>query len=166
MRVKGFPTRCFSGAFCALVLAVSAVSYAQEERPLPAIEEEEPLNDIKLLAQSAAIPALSGAKPFILRESWWKGNLKPGAAKLIQIQLFRRNEYQFWMAAPDVAAGLNLNVYNSEGDMVEAETVTYPQTNVVSTIVKPESTGLYYVRVSLKTTIDESQDWAVIYAYR
>lgn len=165
MRVKLCSLPAFFAVFCVLLIAVPFSSRGQEEEA-DLDSEEEPLNDIKLLAQSAAIPALKGDSPFVLRESWWKGNLKPGTAKLIQIQLFRRNEYQFWMAVPDVDAGLNLNVYNSEGDMVDSEIVTYPQTNVISTIVRPKATGLYYVRVSLKTTIDDNQDWAVIYAYR
>ena len=165
MRVKLFLLPAFLALVCSLYFAGLHCSYGQDSDS-DAAAENDPLNDIKLLAQSAAIPALKGESPFVLRESWWKGNLKPGAAKLIQIQLFRRNEYQFWMAVPDVDAGLNLNVYNSEGEMIDGETVAFPETNVVSTIVRPKATGLYYVRVSLKTTIDKNQDWAVIYAYR
>jgi len=126
----------------------------------------EPLNDIKLLAQSAALPSLQGDEKFILRESWWNGSISPGKAKLIQVQLFRRNAYRFWLAVPDRDASLNLNIYDSEGEMVPSEALSYEGTNVVGVEIEPELTGLYYVRVSLKTTIDHPQDWAVIYAYR
>ncbi len=129
-------------------------------------EVPEPLNDIKILAQQAALNALKGDNKFILRESWWSGNIGPGKAKLIQVQLFRRNIYQFWLAVPNPNAELNLNIYDSEGKIVPSEIKSVDGSHVVSTIVKPEMTGVYYVRVSLKTTLDQAQDWAVIYAYR
>lgn len=124
------------------------------------------LNDVKKLAQDTALPALRGEDKFVLRESWWGGNIAPGKAKLIQVQLFRRNSYQFWLAVPNRSAELNLNIYDSEGNIVPSEDGVHSTSNVASTVVKPETTGTYYVRISLKTTIDQDQDWAVIYAYR
>jgi len=131
-----------------------------------ASQAPEPLNDIKLLAQAAALPSLKGEDKFILRESWWSGNIAPGKAKLIQVQLFRRNSYRFWLAAPNREAELNLNVYDSEGKLVPTESESFGGTNIVSITVQPELTGVYYVRLSLKTSLEQSQDWAVIYAYR
>lgn len=146
--------------------ALRAQETGEEDGSAAASELPEPLNDVKILAQQAALPSLRGENKFILRESWWSGNIAPGKAKLIQVQLFRRNEYQFWLAVPNPKAELNLNLYDSEGKLVPSETRELEGTHVVSTIVKPELTGVYYVRVSLKTTLDQSQNWAVIYAYR
>lgn len=126
----------------------------------------EPLNDIKILAQQAALPSLKGEDKFILRESWWSGSIAPGRAKLIQVQLFQRNAYRFWLAVPDEEAELNLNVYDSEGVIVPAEFETYGGSHLVSVTVEPDLSGVYYVRLSLKTTIDRPQDWAVIYAWK
>ncbi|MEC5127825.1 hypothetical protein VSU19_13755 [Verrucomicrobiales bacterium BCK34] len=142
-------------------LSVSAQD--SKEEPLPVLEKIDP---IKLAAQRAALGDLTGEKPFILRESGWKGTINPGEARLVQIQLFRRNEYQFWLAMGDRKSELNLNIYDGEGQKVESEEITYDETNVVSNRVKPALTGVYYVRISLKTTIEDPQEWSMIYAYR
>ena len=125
-----------------------------------------PHNYIKLQAQEAALPSLKGEEKYILRESWWSGNINPGKAKLIQVQLFRRNDYKFWLAMPSRNAGPIINVYDSEGTLVPSTSVTFDKENIVGVVVRPEVTGVYYVRVSLKTSIESPQDWAVIYAYR
>ncbi len=145
----------------------ASVVVAQDVKPAPEKAAEVPvLDDIKLTAQHAALPFLSGENPFVLRESSWSGSLDPGKARLIQVQLFLRNEYHFWFAVPDRKAGLNLNVYNGAGEMVKTENLTYDGTNVVSLIVRPEETGIYYLRISLQTSIETPQKWSVIYAYR
>ena len=155
--------RLFPGILVASVLlSVSAQDPKKDDTPF-VIEEIDP---IKLSAQRAALGDLTGENPFILRESGWKGTIKPGEARLVQIQFFRRNEYQFWLAMGDRKAEINLNIYDGEGQKVESEEITYDQTNVVSTRVKPELTGVYYVRISLKTTIEDPQEWSMIYAYR
>ena len=59
------------------------------------------IDEVKLIAQRAAMASLTGERPFILRESSWSGMIDPGKARLIQLQLFKRNEYHFWMAVPD-----------------------------------------------------------------
>ena len=170
MRVKPLLTLLFAAALC---WGSGLPSSAQEGTEISTVEEakrqlqrDKELNDVKLIAQKAAIPSLSGDDKFILRESWWSGSIAPGKAKLIQVQLFRRNEYQFWLAVPSRDAGVNLNVYDSEGKIIPAKTVPFEESNLVSIIVEPELTGVYYVRISLKTTIERDQDWAVIYAYR
>ena len=124
------------------------------------------LDDVKLLAEKVALPDLEGDNPFVLREQWFSGSVKPGNAKLLQLQLFRRNSYRFWLAVPNENAALSLNLYNSDGEIVETETVTYDSSNVASMVVEADATGLYYVRISLHTGIDQAQDWAMIYGYR
>ncbi len=149
------------------ILAPLKPSTAQDAKLLQVAAAEVPvLDDIKLLAQQAALPYLGGENPFVLRESSWSGMLDPGKARLIQVQLFLRNEYHFWFAVPDRKAGLNLNVYNGAGEMVKTENLTYGDPNVVSLIVRPEETGIYYLRISLQTTATAPQKWSVIYAYR
>ncbi|MGB0241669.1 MAG: T9SS type A sorting domain-containing protein [Verrucomicrobiales bacterium] len=133
---------------------------------LSAVEAFNKINDIKVLAQKAALPSLTGDEKFVLRESWWGGSIEPGKAKLHQVQLFKRNSYRFWLAVPDRRAGLNLNVYDSTGQLIKTELSEIDGTNIVTLQVSPEATGIYFVRISLKTTIEIPQDYAVIYAYR
>lgn len=148
----------------------AVTGFGQAPVPAPPVPANEApvsvIDDVKLIAQRAAIAHLSGERPFILRESSWSGVIDPGKARLIQVQLFKRNDYHFWFAVPDRKAGLNLNIYNGKGEVVETENLAYDATNVVSLIVRPEETGVYYLRISLHTTITTPQKWSVIYAYR
>lgn len=124
------------------------------------------LSDSKLLAQKAALKELSGEDPFVLRQNWWKGIIEPGEAKLIQIQLFKRNNYRFWYAVPGRDAKVNIHIYNGKGDLLETEHIEYPAANISSTMISAESTGLYYVRIYLSKEIKSPQEWALIYGYR
>ncbi len=124
------------------------------------------LDEVKLIAQRAALPQLTGEKPFILRESSWNGEIGPGRAKLIQVQLFKRNDYQFWLAVPDRAAGVDLNLYDGKGELLKTSEHRYDTGNVVSLVVTPSETGVYYLRISLRTTVENPQRWTVIYGYR
>lgn len=166
MRVKWISSLFFLGLALFPAAPLCAQDSPSGSSSTEAAETKEPLNDIKLLAQQAALPSLKGENKFILRESWWSGKISPGKAKLIQVQLFRRNSYQFWLAVPNSEAELNLNIYDSEGNLVPAETKKLEGEHIVSIQMKPELTGVYYLRVSLKTTIEQDQEWAVIYAYR
>lgn len=141
---------------------------AQDDTPsaVEVAKRQNELDFVKKIAQKAALPALQGENKFVLRESYWNGTIEPGKSKLIQVQLYARNDYQFWMAVPSIDAGITLNIYDGEGKIVPGETAQYDETNIASVMVAPEVTGVYYVRIGLKTTIEKPQDWAVIYAYR
>lgn len=156
--------RRLAALFPILVLFLGAAVLPAQETPAGPIAE--PLDEIKLIAERAALPHLSGENPFILRESSWSGEVEPGKVKLLQVHLFKRNDYHFWLAVPDRRAALNLNLYNGKGDLVEARTLTYEDRNVVSLIASPTETGIYYLRLSLQNTVEQPQPWAVIYAYR
>jgi len=135
-------------------------------RAQEAVEVKPSLDELKLVAQQAAIPHLGGGNPFVLRESTWSGEVEPGKARLIQVQLFKRNDYHFWVAMPDRKAAVNLNLYNGKGELLEAKTLRYETPNLASLIATPSETGIYYLRLSLQTTVEETQPWTVIYAYR
>lgn len=154
---------CLAGVFF-----FPALVHAQEKpADVPVVVEVSPeLDDLKLLVQQTALPHLVGEKPFILREASWSGEIEPGKARLIQVQLFKRNDYHFWLAVPDRKSLLSLNLYNGNGELVEAKSLHYESPNVVSLIASPEETGLYYLRLSLQTSALDSQRWTVIYAYR
>lgn len=152
---------CLHSVLALLLLGGCAILRAQE-----AVEVKPSLDELKLVAQQAAIPHLGGGKPFILRESTWSGEVEPGKARLIQVQLFKRNDYHFWVAMPDRKAAVNLNLYNGKGELIEAKTLRYETPNLASLIATPSETGIYYLRLSLQTTVEETQPWTVIYAYR
>lgn len=119
------------------------------------------------LAQQAAYPSLEGPEPFILRQSFLRGNLEPGAEKVVTQQLFNKNVYQFWFAVADPGTEVLLNIYDKDGKLLKAKTVTYgSQKNVTSLVFAPEKSGTYYLRLAFGKNSDTPQDWALIYAYR
>ncbi len=133
---------------------------------LSLFSQAELLSDSKLLAQKAAIKELSGDDPFVLRQNWWKGIIEPGQAKLIQIQLFKRNDYRFWFAVPGRDAEVRIHLYDGKGNLLETDRVEYPTKNVAGTMISAESTGLYFVRIYLSKAVKTPQEWALIYGYR
>lgn len=132
----------------------------------PESEAKPALDEVKLIAQQAALPYLTGEAPFILRESAWSGKIEAGEAKLIQVHLFKRNHYHFWMAVPDRRAVVGIDLYNGRGEKVDAERGHYPAGNVASLSAAAVETGIYYLRIYLHPGVDETQRWSVIYAYR
>lgn len=154
-------------AFCLLGLFPAGTLFSdQETEPKFPTAEPADVDIAKLIAQRAALRDLTGDDPYVLREAGWTGNIAPGDAKIIQVQLFRRNAYKFWFAVPGRNSDLNLNIYNGDGVLLEKEMERYDEPNVVALSITPENTGVYYVRVSLKTNSKSAQDWSLIYAYR
>lgn len=150
-------------------LAIGCVLPAGDGEPLrepSAVEAFNKLNNIKMMAQDAAVSLLAGDKSFVLRQSWWGGSIDPGKAKLHPVQLFKRNAYCFLLAVPDKQAELNLNIYDSEGQLVPTRLTEIGGSNIVTLTMSPSVTGMFFVRVSLKSNIDVPQDYAVIYAFR
>lgn len=162
------PRTGLAGLLLAVLLGGAVSLRAQDRDPADdaPVEVAPSLDELKLIAQQAAIPHLGGGNPFILRESTWSGTVEPGKTRLIQVQLFKRNDYHFWIAMPDRKAAVNLNLYNGKGELLEAKSLRYESPNIASLITSPTETGVYYLRISLQTTVGKAQPWTVIYAYR
>lgn len=123
------------------------------------------VNDGKSFAIEKAIPKLEiEYNPFILRESSWDGELKKGEVKIIQHQLYKRNEYWFWMGAALLDATVNIHIYDSAGNLTDAE--SFQSDNVAGVRVVPEKTGTYYLRIAVESSPMDETQWSVIYAYR
>ncbi len=155
-------TTCADRLLPALVLLAGLLTVSRGVRG-----DEPEISHSKFLAQQAALDALQGEDPFILRESWWNGRIEPGEAKLIQQQLFKNNTYHYWLAVPNPKALVYLNIYDGEGRLLETQTVRYAEgKHVVGMIVTPRYTGIYYLRIALDEETASGEDWALIYAYR
>ncbi len=153
------------GLWAALVLG----GWASAQEPSPSSEGAAAapvLDEAKLIAQRAALAHLGGEKPFILRESSWSGELEPGQVKLIQVQLFKRNDYHFWLAVPDRRGEVDVALYDGKGERVDGTSFPYESPNVASFAASAAETGIYYLRISLQPTVEMPQRWTVVYAYR
>ena len=123
------------------------------------------VHDGKSFAIEAALPQLElKGNPYVLREAWWNGELDTGETKILQHQLFKRNEYWFWLGCSDRSAVVNIHIYDSQGNLTEAE--SWQKENVAGVKVVPKVTGTFYVRVAIEKANEYPAEWAVIYAYR
>ena len=123
------------------------------------------VHDGKSFAIEAALPQLElRENPFVLREAWWNGELKAGETKIVQHQLFKRNEYWFWLGSSIQNSKVSIHIYDSQGKLADAE--AWAKNHVAGVRVVPENSGTYYIRVSIDESGEEPVEWAVIYAYR
>src|ERR1044071_2868974 len=69
---------------------------------------------------SARAFALLAAEPyekqgFHVREDYWAGDLASGERKAVRQQLFKGNEYWFWLGTEVDRAKVAVHIYNSDG---------------------------------------------------
>ena len=123
------------------------------------------IHEGKDAAIGAALPKLDlSENPYVLREAWWHGELKIGETKLIKHQLFKRNEYWFWMGSSNPDAKVSLHIYDGDGNLVETE--NFEKDHVAGARVVPKTTGTYYIRIKITAGPAGPTEWAVIYAFR
>lgn len=123
------------------------------------------VHDGKSFAIEAALPQLElKDNPFVLREAWWNGELKPGETKIVQHQLFKRNEYWFWLGSSIQESKVSVHIYDAEGKLADAE--AWQDKNVAGVRVVPKNSGVFYIRVAVDEAAEAPVEWAVIYAYR
>lgn len=102
---------------------------------------------------------------FEVREDHWNGEIPSGEPKLIRHQLFRGNEYWFWLGTSFENCELALEVFDAEGNSVGLE--SFAKGSTAGVRVLPSKTGTYYIRVTVTSKSSESAlDWAVVYGYR
>src|SRR3954468_18221482 len=72
-------------------------------------------------AQSFALQAAEGyvKEGFQVREDYWGGDLGVGEKKAVRQQLFKGNEYWFWLGTEVEKAKVSVHIYDSEGKLAE-----------------------------------------------
>jgi hypothetical protein len=68
--------------------------------------------------------AVLAAEPYVeqgfqVREDYWPGDLASGKRKAIRQQLFKGNEYWFWLGTEVDHAKVSVHIYNSDGKLAE-----------------------------------------------
>src|SRR6201984_2710303 len=68
--------------------------------------------------------ALQAAEPYVkqgfqVREDYWGGDLGSGEKKAVRQQLFKGNEYWFWLGTEVDKAKVSVHVYDSDGKLAE-----------------------------------------------
>jgi len=113
--------------------------------------------------------ALEAADPYVkegftVREDYWGGDLPVKQQKAIVHQLFKGNEYWFWMGSDTKNAKISVHVYDSDGNLAEAEAWTKP--HFAAARVVPKKTGSYYLIVEIEKSPEERTYWSLAYGFR
>ena len=90
--------------------------------------------------------ALQAAEPYVkegyqVREDYWGGDLGSGEKKAVRQQLFKGNDYWFWM-----------------GSEVE-------QAKICAHVI-PKRTSSYFVIIEIEQSPEERTHWALVYGFR
>jgi len=120
------------------------------------------IDDALAFALEAATPYVK--EGFTVREDYWGGDLPVKSTKAIVHQLFKGNEYWFWMGTDEKTAKVSVHIYDSEGNLVEVEAWQKP--HFAAARVMPKKTGSYYLIVEIEKSPQERTTWALAYGFR
>jgi len=101
---------------------------------------------------------------FTVREDAWGGDLGVKEQKAVTAQLFRGNEYYFWLATDTKGAVVTVHVYDSSGKLAESESKA--DGTAAWARVSPSRTGTYYAIVTITRSPRERTHWALVYGYK
>ena len=113
--------------------------------------------------------ALEAATPYVkdgyaVREEHWAGWLTKGKQSSIQHQLFKGNDYWFWVASDEEAAKVSIHIYDSQGNLVDAE--AWSRGSMAGVRVQPKTSGAYFVVLRVDDTQLKRTRWAVAYGFK
>ena len=114
--------------------------------------------------------ALLAAEPYVkqgfhVREDYWPGDLAPGERKAIRQQLFKGNEYWFWLGTEVDHAKVSVHIYNSDGKLAE-QPDSWAKDHMAAAHIIPKTTGSYFIIVSVEESPAAHTHWALGYGFR
>jgi hypothetical protein len=114
--------------------------------------------------------ALQAAEPYVkqgfqVREDYWGGDLGSGEKKAVRQQLFKGNEYWFWLGTEVDRAKVSVHVYDSDGKLAE-ESDGWQKGHFAAAHVVPKATGSYFIIVTVEESPEERTHWALVYGFR
>jgi hypothetical protein len=114
--------------------------------------------------------ALQAAEPYVkqgfqVREDYWGGDLASGEKKAVRQQLFKGNEYWFWLGTEVDRAKVSVHIYDSDGKLAE-EPDSWEKGHFGAAHVIPKTTGSYFIIVSVEQSPEERTHWALVYGFR
>ena len=114
--------------------------------------------------------ALLAAEPYVkqgfyVREDYWTGDLASGGRKAIRPQLFKGNEYWFWLGTEVDHAKVSVHIYNSDGKLAE-QPDSWAKEHTAAAHIIPKTTGTYFIIVSIEESPAAHTHWALAYGFR
>src|SRR5438045_8346117 len=91
--------------------------------------------------------ALQAAEPYVkegfqVREDYWGGDLGTGEKKAVRQQLFKGNEYWFWLGTEVETAKVSVHIYDAEGKLAETAD-SWQKGHFAAAHITPKNTGSY-----------------------
>jgi hypothetical protein len=113
--------------------------------------------------------SLEAAEPYVkegftVREDYWGGDLGVKERKAIVHQLFKGNEYWFWLGTDHANAKISVHIYDDEGNLSELE--SWQKQHFAAARIIAKKTGTYYLIVEVEKSDTERTHWALAYGYR
>ena len=122
------------------------------------------VDDAHSFAMEAAIPFVNDG--FIVREDYWNGEVKSGQQLMVRHQLFKGNDYSFWLGTANDGCTLDVQVLDEKGAPIHITPKIGIGPNFTSVRVNPPKTGTYSVVFSVTSKTEKSVFWALAYGYR
>lgn len=119
------------------------------------------VDDAHSFAMEAAMPFVE--QGFIVREDYWNGEVKSGQKLMIKHQMFKGNEYAFWLGSSNEGVAFEIKVYDDKGKEVSINSKS--SSMFASIRVNPPKTGTYTIVFSLKSKTETGLFWALAYGY-
>jgi len=120
------------------------------------------IDDALSFSLEAAAPYVK--EGFTVREDYWGGDLPVKTQKAIVHQLFKGNEYWFWMGTDVEGAKISVHIYDADGNLAESESKNVDKFAMAR--VTPKTTGSYYLIVEVEKSSEERTHWALAYGFR
>ena len=114
--------------------------------------------------------ALLAAEPYVqqgfhMREDYWTGVLAPGEKKAVRQQLFKGNDYWFWLGTEIDGAKVSVHIYDSSGELAE-QPDSWTKGQIAAAHIIPKTTGSYFIIVTVEKSPAARTQWALAYGFR
>ncbi len=120
------------------------------------------VDDALSFAYEAADPFAK--QGYIIREDAWGGDLGVGDKKAVRAQLFKGNDYVFFLATDVENAVLSVHLYDTNGNLAESK--AWQRGRFAYAQITPRQTGTYFAIVEVSKSPVERTGWALVYGFR
>ena len=149
--MRPFISRLRAGALLAAVCCLVALPRAHAF-----------VDDAHSMAMELATPYVE--KGFQVRQDYWSGEVRSGQSKKVKAQLFKGNEYWFFLGCDADNCTLELKIVDAKGKELHTETARIK--GAVGVRILPPRTGSFAIIFTVTSPDVRKPHWALASAYR